>query len=290
LKKPYNVAVLLAAQNGSCWIEQQIFTILNQQEINVKIFISVDISNDGTYELCKKIESLNSKIAVLPYGDYFGTPAKNFFRLIKDVEFDNFDFISFSDQDDIWNPFKIIYAIKQIEKNKSDAFSSDVIIFENNKISKLIKKSYPQKKFDYLFEGPGPGCTYLVCSKAFLCFKIFLLENWDAVNQIILHDWLIYAFLRNRNFKWEIDPTPLMLYRQHHNNFLGTNYTVKGIKKRTILIFKGWYLKEIKKINSILKTGINLNKFFIFKNFLQLRRNTFEAIILLACALFGIIN
>ena len=50
-----SVAVLLAAYNGIRWINEQINSILNQKYVNVVVYISVDISSDGTYEWCKEL-------------------------------------------------------------------------------------------------------------------------------------------------------------------------------------------------------------------------------------------
>ena len=53
------VAVLMAAFNGIKWIEEQIYSIFNQEKVNIDLFISVDTSTDGTYEYCKSIEKKN---------------------------------------------------------------------------------------------------------------------------------------------------------------------------------------------------------------------------------------
>ena len=77
------VAVLLAAFNGIKWIEEQIESILNQKDVNLDIYISIDLSNDGTYEWCEELAIKNSNVNILPYGNHFGSAGKNFFRLIK---------------------------------------------------------------------------------------------------------------------------------------------------------------------------------------------------------------
>ena len=48
------VAVLLAAYNGEPFLEEQINTILAQEDIDLELFISIDISTDQTYEKCKE--------------------------------------------------------------------------------------------------------------------------------------------------------------------------------------------------------------------------------------------
>ena len=134
-----NIAVLLAAYNGIEWVQEQIDSILDQINVNVDIYISVDYSNDGTYEICKSYANKKKSIHVLPYGDKFGGAAKNFFRLIKDVNIQEYDFIAFSDQDDIWDKRKLSRAVQSITKYSLSAVSSDVVAFWYNGKEKYIK-------------------------------------------------------------------------------------------------------------------------------------------------------
>ena len=97
------VAVLLAAYNGSNWLEEQLNSLLKQIDINVDIYISVDLSVDYSHIICKEFESKFDNVHLLSYGERFGSAAKNFFRLIKDVDFSVFDYIALADQDDIWS-------------------------------------------------------------------------------------------------------------------------------------------------------------------------------------------
>ena len=140
-----SVAVLLAAHNGIEWIKEQIDTIFQQKEVNIFIFISVDVSSDGTFEWCKELNEKNSCVKVLPYGNHFGGAAKNFFRLIKDVNLNLFDFVSLADQDDIWLPNKLSRAVEIIKIKKLEGYSSNVVAFWEDGREKLIKKSSSQK-------------------------------------------------------------------------------------------------------------------------------------------------
>ena len=54
-----SVAVLLAAHNGIKWIKEQVDTIFQQKDVDVDIYISVDVSSDGTYEWCKELDEKN---------------------------------------------------------------------------------------------------------------------------------------------------------------------------------------------------------------------------------------
>ena len=81
VKKP-KCAILLAACNGGKWIKEQIHSILDQSEVDITLFISIDKSSD-TLDICQKISKSDCRVHILPYGDRYGSPAKNFFRLIR---------------------------------------------------------------------------------------------------------------------------------------------------------------------------------------------------------------
>ena len=49
------VAVLLAAYNGEKYIEEQIQSILDQKNIDIYIYISIDESTDKTLEICENL-------------------------------------------------------------------------------------------------------------------------------------------------------------------------------------------------------------------------------------------
>ena len=287
-----SIAILLSAYNGAKWIEEQIDTILKQQDVSIQLFISVDLSTDNTYALCKEFEQTKTNITVLEYGDRFGGAAKIFFRLIRDVDFLSFDYVALADQDDIWNDGKLHHAIKVIKQDDLDGYSSDVIAFWSNEREKLVKKSFPQKKFDYFFEAAGPGCTYVLKQQSAQKFKKFLIKNWTKVNLVELHDWMIYAYFRSQGMKWKIDSKSLMRYRQHDNNQVGENYGVKAYLIRFKKIKAKWYRNEVQKIIYLLNgrssQDISLKKLFLTKNFWHLRRRPRDAIFLLFMIIFQI--
>ena len=266
-----NIAVLLAAYNGMAWIEEQVDSILQQKEVNIDIYISIDMSSDGTYEWCEDLATKNIRVNVLPYGDHFGGAAKNFLRLIRDVDFSAYDYISLADQDDIWLSNKLIHAVNILQKENIDAYSSDTIAFWSDGREKLLKKSYSQKRLDYYFEAAGPGCTYVLNCHSAQLLKIFINGNWEDVNCIQLHDWFIYAFFRSRDMSWYIDSNSLMLYRQHESNQMGSNSSFSDYFKRIKMIKSGWYQFEVRAISELVSLDgfylLNLRKWFLIKNF-----------------------
>jgi rhamnosyltransferase len=292
------VAVLLAAYNGVEWIDEQLNSILAQKDIIVTIFISVDLSSDHTYEYISE-KYKNENIILLPYGEKFGGAARNFYRLIVDVDFDAFDYISFSDQDDVWNNNKLACAISKL--SDYDAYSSNVTAFWSDGRECLINKSQNQVEFDFLFEAAGPGCTYVFRQNIATKFKEWIIERYDKINiDIALHDWLIYAFSRHFGYRWFIDARPMMRYRQHANNQVGTNNSFSAAKKRLKLIKGKWYRNQVTKIAehlalqniSIVKYGLNkgyIGNIYLLFHVNQLRRRPRDRIALsfaLLCNIF----
>lgn len=280
-----SVAVLLAAFNGIKWIEEQVESIFNQKDVNIDIYISIDLSNDGTYEWCQELALKNSNVNILPYGNHFGGAAKNFYRLIKEVDISKYDYISLADQDDIWLSDKVSRAIEIMNVKKLDGYSSNVIAFWEDGREQLIRKSYPQNKFDYYFESAGPGCTFLIKQQSLKKFKDFLIKNWTIVNEVSLHDVMIYAFFREFSMVWYIDEIPKLYYRQHSKNQIGANVNLKSFLNRFKKIKNKWARSEVQKIINLLKpysnNKVSLNYFFLIINFNKLRRRFRDRIILL---------
>lgn len=99
-------AVLLAAYNGMQWLPEQLDSILSQVGVDVTVYVSTDRSSDGTYAWVCDVADTDPRVVPLTYGEVFGGAAKNFFRLLRDVDLEPFDYIAFADQDDIWLPDK----------------------------------------------------------------------------------------------------------------------------------------------------------------------------------------
>ena len=293
------IAVLLAVYNGREWIDEQLQSILEQQNVELDIYISVDLSSDGSYDYLVDKYSRISNILILPYGKKFGSARRNFYRLVSDVKIDKYSYISFSDQDDIWHKLKLSYAVDILKKPNIDAYSSNVVAFWDDGKKCLIDKAQPQVEYDYLFEAAGPGCTYVFKNKLAVDFKSFLLENTVATS-VELHDWLLYAFARVNGFSWYIDNNAYMQYRQHSNNQVGANTNLKAGLKRVKLVREGWYRNEILKLCEIfiidnediyfkLKNNNFSNRFNLLLRIIHLRRRNRDRIVLGMLLIFNLL-
>lgn len=282
------VAVLLAAYNGEKYIQEQIESIVNQVDVDIYIYISIDASTDRTLEICKQLQKIYKNIFIINDGKKrFGSAGKNFYYLIKNIDFEEFDFIALSDQDDIWKPSKIIRGIQVLEKEQASGYSSDVECFwdDGSRKNKIIKKSYPQKKYDYYFEPAGPGCTYILTKN----FATILKGKISNLNHLPFHhDWYIYAFARKNNFIWHIDNMPNIYYRQHKKNQVGANIGFINKLQRIKIIKDGVYRKYHNEILASLNIKVKNINIEILKNPFLFRRKAAEAILLATVAILNI--
>jgi rhamnosyltransferase len=237
------------------WIEEQLDSILTQEGVAVNIFISIDPSTDGSEDLCHKLSKKHQNIIVLENAGKFGGASKNFFRLIRDVDFSDYDYLSFADQDDIWFKDKLIRSVSKMIETNSDGYSSNVIAFWPKGKQKLIEKSQPQCEWDYLFEAAGPGCTYVMTVALATQIKKTVVSNWSEINKLGLHDWYCYAYARANEFKWFIDNKPSVLYRQHLSNQVGVNKGWKAFYSRLNKVANGWGIEQSALVAKLICNG-----------------------------------
>lgn len=233
----------MATYNGEKWLTEQTDSILGQIGVDTHLFVSDDLSTDSTWELLRCYKT--DQITLLPRSEKFGSSAQNFFRLLRDADFSHYDFVAFSDQDDIWNNDKLLHSVETLTAKSVDAFSSDVTAFWPNGRKAHVRKSHRQKNWDHLFQSAGPGCTYVMRRSPVEEVAEFLRSHRAEMKSIALHDWFLYQFSRNRGWLWWIDPRSTMLYRQHEENEFGVNNGLKAALDRWDKMMKGWYRTQV---------------------------------------------
>lgn len=249
------VAVCLAAYNGKPWLEEQLQSILAQDGVDVTVFISVDVSNDGTEAFVDALATKEPRLRVLPHGQRFGGAAGNFFRLLREVDVSGFDYVSFADQDDVWFADKLSRACATLRSLGAAAYSSNVTAFWPDGRELLVNKAQPQRRWDFLFESAGPGCTFVMEAGLIRQFKEAFGMRWDELAGVALHDWFLYAFARAHGYRWFIDPRPGMRYRQHATNQFGVNRGMRANLDRLNKVMRGWLLGQARLIAGLVGLG-----------------------------------
>jgi len=294
-----SVCILLAAYNGGEYIRDQIESILLQSHINWSVFVNIDKSDDNTASIVREFESRDSRILLLKTEETFGSAGKNFYDLLKNAPIDQYDYVAFCDQDDIWQPEKLLEGLLILQSGSFSGYSSSVTAFYPSGKEKFIKKSHPQKSFDYKFESAGPGCTYVFDKKIGLKVRSTLLNHPHIQSNFYYHDWLVYFIARDNDESWYIDARSFMRYRQHENNDTGANSGLAAALMRLRLFKNGWYLNQVYLLEDYLSTRRSLNNNFGSRGglrirwlwmFVRARRSKLHSIILCICMILRVIK
>ena len=160
------------------------------------------------------------------------------------MSFDDFDYIGFADQDDIWLPDKLNQAHLKLTETGADGYASDITAFWPSRRRVLIKKSQPQKEWDFLFQSGGAGCTIVMSSSLACAIQAYVREHRDEIKKVWLHDWFCYAFARAKGYKWFIHDYSSMMYRQHVDNQVGANSGWRAILHRARKVVNGWGFRQ----------------------------------------------
>ena len=241
----------MATYNGIEYLQAQLDSILVQENVEITLFASDDGSIDGTDLALRKLCQIDPRVVVLPKVASTGSAGQNFYRLIRDVDTGPFDYVAFADQDDIWHQDKLMRHIHLLNQHQAAAVSSNVTAFWPDGTEQLIFKSQPQKRWDFLFESAGPGCSFLMTPWLIASVREHLLEVNSQARQVALHDWLTYAVCRAYGAKWFIDATPSLHYRQHSTNVVGANRGLLAKLRRLMQFKQGWYRAEVVKVTQV---------------------------------------
>lgn len=239
------VLVLLATYNGASWLEKQIDSVMKQTHVDVSLLISDDNSSDQTVEIIKKTYFENKKIQLLKNNPGSGSAGQNFMSLFRSCEINDYEYIALCDQDDIWFPGKLDAAIKNIVSSNASAYSCSCLAFWKGGRRKKVVQDPRLRDVDYLFEGAGQGCTFVIKSDIFSRIQLFCRDNEPLTSDFYYHDWLLYLLIRSWGLKWFFDSSPWLEYRQHDRNDTGARNGFFAVKSRVRLICNGWYRSQI---------------------------------------------
>jgi len=246
------VLVLLAAHNGEKWIAEQLESILNQVEVDVRVVVSDDSSSDETRGRVSVLAG-DSRVTIVSPSGPTGSAARNFIWLICNASTDACDYVALADQDDIWHEEKLVRAVSALQTHGSAGYSCAVTAFWKHgpEKSKVLNQSPTPTALDFMFEGAGQGCTFVLQQDFFLRIQRFFRSHAIQVRELHYHDWAIYALARSWRLRWHFDPQPLVHYRQHDRNDTGARSTRGGVGKRLRLIRSGWYRRQMIAIAAI---------------------------------------
>jgi rhamnosyltransferase len=244
------VLVLLASRNGEKWITEQIRSILEQRSVDVEIAVRDDASTDQTRSRIASFAG-NAPVRLTCCEAPTGSAAQNYFALIRENPADSFDFVALSDQDDTWRADKLSRACGRLSGVSEAGYSSATVATWSDGKSVILRQADRKTSSDFLFGGIGQGCTFVLTRDFYHRCRDFLTSNPHLTGRIHYHDWALYALARAWQLRWFYDPAPSVTYRQHGQNDTGARSSIAGLRKRLMLIRRGWYAEQVKAIAAL---------------------------------------
>lgn len=245
------VTVLMSTYNGEKYLEEQINSILNQENVKVTLIIRDDGSSDNTLKILKRYKDEDKLIFYR--GENLG-PAKSFFNLLnsKYVKSDNSNmYYAFSDQDDVWKENKLYRAIKilnmQQYKNIPSLYCADFQRIDEN--GNKLKNNFHFTTSTFNFS--------VVCSYCTGCTMVFNTQLYKKIlnkipSKMVMHDdWIHKVCLAIGGRVYFDSNYRAVLYRQHYGNVVGSRrgiFTKINNLYQRLFISRDSMLKEYQEI------------------------------------------
>ncbi len=231
-------AIMLCTYNGARFLADQLDSLQAQTHQNWMVIASDDGSADQTLEILQNYQ------AKWPIGRLTirNGPQKgfcqNFLSLACDPEI-KADYYAFCDQDDVWLPEKLTFALQNIVHNQEiqvPYLYGGRTIYVDEKLKPCGNSPlfmFPPSFRNALVQSIAGGNTMVFNSAAKR-----LIEKVGVVH-VPSHDWWVYQLISGAEGKTFYDPTPHILYRQHDEALVGGNTSFSAIMERVMMVWQG---------------------------------------------------
>ena len=222
------VLILMATYNGGEYLQEQLNSIYAQVGVDVSILVRDDGSVDDTHEILEKNVSSHK---LEWYSGKHVNVQKGFFELMKKASLKKeFDYYAFADQDDVWDPDKLLIAINALEKNIKNVpslyYCGQRLVDHNLKFIADHCLNEKRTLLTRFVLSDFAGCTGVFNQR--LLLEVVKYEP----EYMLMHDtWILKVCLALGGNVF-VDPEPHMSYRQHGNNTLGLGKSFKSNLKQ----------------------------------------------------------
>jgi glycosyltransferase involved in cell wall biosynthesis len=231
----------MCTKDGSAFIADQLKSIAAQTHENWILIVSDDESNDDTVVKVRRFAEAHPQKVKIRKGPGKGVCA-NFLSLANDPTIDA-DYFAFSDQDDIWHPDKIRRALTWLLSVPTDlpglyCGRTELMTIDGRScgFSPLFVR---QPSFQNALVQSLAGGNTMTFNRA----TKKILEQADTTSAV-LHDWWLYQLVSAVGGVIYYDSQPMLKYRQHLDNVIGSNigWRARLVRTRPLLAgrFRDW--------------------------------------------------
>ncbi|WP_033049590.1 glycosyltransferase family 2 protein [Pseudomonas sp. GM21] len=249
-----SVAILLCTFNGESFLKEQLDSIAAQSHKHWVVYASDDGSTVETLEILQHYrDAWGDDRLLISQGPQRGF--SNNFLSVLGKACGHHAYYAFCDQDDRWHPTKLQRALDWLERQSPEAPSLYCgrtqivnVMGEITGLSPLFRKR-PSFK-NALMQNLAGGNTMLINQAA-----CSILNKTPSDTPLVCHDWWAYLLITGCGGNVYYDPTPTVDYRQHTQNVIGANTSIKSRVARLKRMFQGsfgeWNAKNIAALTAL---------------------------------------
>ena len=251
------VTILMGVRNGAAHLPAQLDSIAAQTHDNWQLICSDDGSSDDTRSIVQRFADDHPGRVTLRDGPQVGFSA-NFMKMVADLPSDT-DFVSFADQDDIWEPDKIARGLALL--NDTNAVPTLYCVrcwywypTTDRRVASVMPTRPPGFR-NALIENIATGNSILLNPAAARLAR----DAAARTVSVFAHDWWLYLLISGVGGQVVFDTgAPSLLYRQHDDNAIGGGQTASAQVQRKIKVLKGAFSDRIKSNLAAMETVYDL--------------------------------
>lgn len=253
------VTILLCTYNGAAHLRAQLESLLGQTYRDWALWVSDDASQDETQIVLQQFASENPDREIRLMSGPGQGAAANFLSLMCHPDLDE-RFVALCDQDDVWMPEKLASAMTALGTGFA-AYGAQSIVTDCDlkPIGRLRNLGRGPSFQNALVQNILHGATIVLAPQAHR-----LVRQAGAGALVPFHDWWLYQLLTGCGLLVFIDPKPVLFYRQHQDNEIGANRSVKAAAKRGAMFregrYRGWVRDNMVALNSVRERLTDQNK------------------------------
>lgn len=229
------ISVCLSSYNGEKYIKEQVMSILNQLSLDDELIISDDGSSDSTLSILYGINDRRIKVFTNPLRSSKHKYSQAHYQVTKNFENSLSvacgDYIFLADQDDVWEPDKVLITVEYLRTHKLVVSNHSIIDSYGNLIqtSHCSKNPISPNFWRNVIRMPFYGCC--------MAFRRELLQEiLPFPKELIMHDNWIGLYASWKKYDIYYVEKPLIKYRRHQSNVSPSTR-----QNANPLWFKIWY-------------------------------------------------
>ena len=232
------VSIVIPTYNQEKFIRETIESVLKQTYKNIEIIVSDDCSNDGTIQMLKQLEAVDSRIKLLLSDRNYGIP-HNFNKAFDAVRG---EFVAFLGGDDIMYPQKVKKMVAVLQSNQSVGLVYSDMLIRNSKTGNTTlhsERGIHQQPLDWVLKVDWflEKRTGILPSACLARSNYYLQVRYDERFYLKHELWFtIQDYYKSPGMKWVYLDEVLGEYKVHGANFSESVTAKERVVHETFLL------------------------------------------------------